>query len=75
VCIPDRSSTDHSLPVDDFQLSDLEDSPVQHAETNLMDNMVKQAKTESFFDPKGQKMMVSISECSELLIQNKYTKQ
>ncbi|KDR15308.1 cap-specific mRNA (nucleoside-2'-O-)-methyltransferase 1 [Zootermopsis nevadensis] len=53
----DRSSTDHSLPVDDFQLSDDEDSPVQHTETNLMDNMVKLAKSESFFDPKGQKMM------------------
>lgn len=61
--VPDRSSTDHSLPVDDFQLSDDEDSPVQHTETNLMDNMVKLAKSESFFDPKGQKMMVSIIKC------------
>jgi len=62
VCISDWSSTDHSLPVDDFQLSDEEDSPVQHTEINLMNNMVKHTKPESFFDPKGQKMMVCIIE-------------
>jgi hypothetical protein len=57
--ISDRSSTDHSLPDDDFQLSDDEDSPAQHTETSLMDNMVKHIKSERFYDPKGQKMMVS----------------
>ena len=60
ICISDRSSPERSLPDDDFQLTD-EDSPVHHTETNLMDIMVKHAKSESFFDPKGQKIMVSIS--------------
>jgi hypothetical protein len=61
VCIPDWSSTDHSLSVD-FQLSDEEDSPVQPNKTNWMDKMVKHARTKSFFDPKGQKMLVSTTE-------------
>jgi len=52
----DRSSLERSLPDDDFRLSD-EDSPVHRTETSLMDVMVKHAKSESFFDPKGQKMM------------------
>jgi hypothetical protein len=51
VFISDRSSTDHSLPDDDLQLSDEEDS--------LIDTMVKHIKSERFRDPKGQKMMVS----------------
>jgi len=61
ILISDRSSPERSLPDDDFQLTDEEDSPVHRTETNLMDVMVKHAKSESFFDPKGQKMMVSIS--------------
>lgn len=61
ICISDRSSPERSLPDDDFQLTDEEDSPVHRTETNLMDVMVKHAKSESFFDPKGQKIMVSIS--------------
>jgi hypothetical protein len=51
IFISDRSSTDHSLPDDDLQLSDEED--------NLIDTMVKHIKSERFCDPKGQKMMVS----------------
>jgi hypothetical protein len=62
VCISDRSSTDRSLPDDDVQLTDEEDSPVHHTGPSLMDVMVKHAKSESFFDPKGQKMMVSMSD-------------
>jgi len=61
IFISDRSSPERSLPDDDFRLTDEEDSPVHRTETNLMDVMVKRAKSESFFDPKGQKMMVSIS--------------
>jgi hypothetical protein len=61
IFISDRSSPERSLPDDDFQLSDEEDSPVHRTETSLMDVMVKHTKTESFFDPKGQKMMVSIN--------------
>jgi len=60
ILVSDRSSLERSLPDDDFPLSD-EDSPVHRTETSLMDVMVKHAKSESFFDPKGQKMMVSIS--------------
>jgi hypothetical protein len=59
IFISDRSSTDHSFQDDDLQLSDEEDSPAQHTETSLMDNMVKHIKSERFYDPKGQKMMVS----------------
>jgi hypothetical protein len=66
IFISDRSSTDHSLPDDDLQLSDEEDSPAQHTETSLMDNMVKHVKSEMFCDPKGQKMMVS----SRQMLQN-----
>lgn len=61
IFISDRSSPERSLPDDDFHLTDEEDSPVHRTETNLMDVIVKHAKPESFFDTKGQKMMVSIS--------------
>jgi hypothetical protein len=63
ICVSDKSSTERSLPDDDFQLADEEDSPVHHTETNLMDVMVKHVKSESFFDTKGQKIMVSMSKC------------
>ncbi|PSN40784.1 hypothetical protein C0J52_07193 [Blattella germanica] len=54
----DRSSTDHSLPDDDFQLSDEEDNSFQRSDTNLMQNMVKHAEPNNFVDNKAQKMMV-----------------
>ncbi|XP_069684844.1 cap-specific mRNA (nucleoside-2'-O-)-methyltransferase 1 [Periplaneta americana] len=55
----DRSSTDHSLVDDDCQLSDEDDSPPRqhHADSNVMDSLVKQAKPKSFMDNKAQKMM------------------
>ena len=53
--LTDRSSTEHSLPDDDLQLSD--------EDCNLMDSMVKYTEQNNYVDNKAQKMMVRVIVC------------